>query len=77
MPAGPTLEPKTAGELTAAEKNIIKSRLEIAFWKAEEAPCFICSFHREKLLGDSNMQSCSVCNKRRSKKLEFYIITYR
>ena len=72
-----TLEPKTAGELTAAEKNIIKSRLEIAFWKAEEAPSFICSFHREKLLEDSNMQSCSVCHKRRSKKLEFYIITYR
>ena len=72
-----TLEPKTAGELTATEKNIIKSRLEIAFWKAEEAPSFICSFHRGKLLGDSNMQSCSVCHKRRSKKLEFYIITYR
>ena len=72
-----TLEPKTAGELTAAEKNIIKSRLKIAFWKAEEAPSFICSFHRAKLLADSSMQSCSVCHKRRSKKLEFYIITYR
>merc|ERR1712183_526287 len=72
-----TLEHKTAGELTAAEKNIIKSRLEIAFWKADEAPSFICSFHRGKLLGDSNMQSCSVCHKRRSKKVEVYIITYR
>ena len=72
-----TMEPKLAGELTAAEKYIIKSRLEIAFWKAEETASFICSFHRRKLLADSNLQNCSVCNKRRSKKLDYYMITYR
>ena len=72
-----TMEQRSAGELTAAEKYIIKSRLEIAFWKAEETASFICSFHRRKLLADSNLQNCSVCNKRRSKKLDYYMITYR
>ena len=72
-----TMEQRSAGELTAAEKYIIKSRLGIAFWKAEETASFICSFHREKMLEESNMQNCSVCNKRRSKKLDYYIITYR
>ena len=71
------MEQRSAGELTAAEKYIIKSRLGIAFWKAEETASFICSFHREKMLEESNMQNCSVCNKRRSKKLDYYIITYR
>jgi len=72
-----SLEQRSAGDLTAAEKNIIKSRLGIAFWKAEETASFICSFHRGKLLEDSNMQNCSICNKRRSRKLDYYIITYR
>merc|ERR1719210_3124693 len=44
-----TMEPKLAGELTAAEKYIIKSRLRIEFWKAEETPSFICSSHRALL----------------------------
>jgi len=72
-----TLEPKMAGELTAAEKYIIKSRLEIEFWKAEESASFICSAHRHKIVHNSNMQSCSVCGKKKSKKLDMYFITYR
>jgi len=71
------LEPKMAGELTAAEKYIIKSRLEIEFWKAEESASFICSSHRHKIVHNSNMQSCSVCSKKKSKKLDMYFITYR
>jgi len=71
------LEPKMAGELTAAEKYIIKSRLEIEFWKAEESASFICSAHRHKIVHNSNMQSCSVCGKKKSKKLDMYFITYR
>jgi len=71
------LEPKMAGELTAAEKYIIKSRLEIEFWKAEESASFICSSHRHKIVHNSNMQSCSVCGKKKSKKLDMYFITYR
>eukprot|EP00090_Calanus_glacialis_P003095 TRINITY_DN1223_c0_g1_i1.p1 TRINITY_DN1223_c0_g1~~TRINITY_DN1223_c0_g1_i1.p1 ORF type:complete len:842 (+),score=128.13 TRINITY_DN1223_c0_g1_i1:33-2528(+) len=71
------LEPKMAGELTAAEKYIIKSRLEIEFWKAEESASFICSSHRHKIVHNSNMQSCSVCCKKKSKKLDMYFITYR
>jgi len=72
-----TMEPKMAGELTAAEKYIIKSRLEIEFWKAEESASFICSSHRHKIVHNSNMQSCSVCGKKKSKKLDMYFITYR
>jgi len=74
-----TLEPKKAGdgELTATEKYIIKSRLEIEFWKAEEKPSFICSSHRNKIIHNFNMQSCSVCGKKKSKKLDMYFITYR
>ena len=45
-----TMEPKLAGELTAAEKYIIKSRLRIEFWKAEETPTFICSAHRRTIV---------------------------
>jgi len=71
------MEPKMAGELTAAEKYIIKSRLEIEFWKAEESASFICSSHRHKIVHNSNMQSCSVCSKKKSKKLDMYFITYR
>merc|ERR1719348_421496 len=62
------LEPKMAGELTAAEKYIIKSRLKIEFWKAEESASFICSAHRHKIVHNSNMQSCSVCGKKKIKK---------
>ena len=72
-----TLEPRTAGELTAAEKYIIKSRLEMPFWRAEETASVICSAHRAKIVGDTNSQSCSVCGKKRSKKLDMFIITYR
>ena len=72
-----TLEPRTAGELTSAEKYIIKSRLEMAFWRAEETASVICSAHRAKIVNDTNTQSCSVCGKKRSKKLDMFIITYR
>jgi len=74
-----TMDPKSAGELTAAEKYIIKSRLEIEFWKAEETASFICSAHRRNIVRSSNMHSCSVCGnvKRKSKKIEMYFITYR
>ena len=72
-----TMEPKLAGELTAAEKYIIKSRLEMAFWKAEEGASVICSAHRAKIVQATNLQACSVCGKKRSKKVDMYIITYR
>jgi len=72
-----TMEPKLAGELTAAEKYIIKSRLRIEFWKAEETPSFICSSHRALLTGTNGLQVCSVCGKRKSKKFDMYFITYR
>jgi len=72
-----TMEPKLAGELTAAEKYIIKSRLRIEFWKAEETPSFICSSHRALLTGTTGLQVCSVCGKRKSKKFDMYFITYR
>lgn len=72
-----TLEPRTAGELTSAEKYIIKSRLEMAFWRAEETASVICSAHRAKIVNDTNTQGCSVCGKKRSKKLDMFIITYR
>jgi len=72
-----TMEPKLAGELTAAEKNIIKSRLRISFWKAEEAPSFICSAHRQAIVQGGGLQVCSVCAKRKSKKFDMYFITYR
>lgn len=72
-----TMEPRSAGELTSAEKYVIKSKLEMAFWKAEESASFICTSHRNKILQENNLQSCSVCGKKRSKKLDMYIITYR
>merc|ERR1712130_943437 len=72
-----TMEPKLAGELTAAEKYIIKSRLRIEFWKAEETPSFICSSHRALLTSTTGLQVCSVCGKRKSKKFDMYFITYR
>lgn len=72
-----TMEPKLAGELTAAEKYIIKSRLRIEFWKAEETPSFICSSHRAFLTSTTGLQVCSVCGKRKSKKFDMYFITYR
>ena len=72
-----SLEPRTAGDRTSAEKYIIKSRLEMAFWKAEETASFICSAHRAKIVKDTNSLSCSVCGKKRSKKLDMFIITYR
>jgi len=74
-----SMEPRVAGELTAAEKYIIKSRLKIEFWRAEEKPSFICTGHRQSIvhgLGHLN-QACSVCAKKRSKKLDMYYITYR
>ena len=72
-----TLQPRTAGELTSAEKYIIKSRLNIPFWKAEETASFICSAHRDKILKENSLQGCSVCGKKRSRKLDMFIITYR
>merc|ERR1719422_1767427 len=72
-----TMEPKLAGELTAAEKYIIKSRLRIPFWKAEETPSFICSAHRRAIVHGGALQVCSVCGKRKSKKFDMYFITYR
>jgi len=72
-----TMEPKIAGELTAAEKYIIKSRLRIEFWKAEETPSFICSAHRRSIVHSQGPQACSVCAKRKSKKFDMYFITYR
>jgi len=72
-----TMEPKLAGELTAAEKYIIKSRLRIEFWKAEETPRFICSSHRRSIVHDTGPQCCSVCAKRKSRKFDMYFITYR
>ena len=72
-----TMEPRTSGELISAEKYIIKSRLEMAFWKAEEGASVICSAHRAKIVQATNLQACSVCGKKRSKKLDMYIITYR
>jgi len=72
-----TMEPKLAGELTAAEKYIIKSRLRVEFWKAEETPSFICSAHRKAIVHGAGMQVCSVCGKRKSKKFDMYFITYR
>ena len=74
------MEPRSAsalGDLTSAEKYIIKSRLEMAFWKAEEGASVICSAHRAKIVQATNLQACSVCGKKRSKKLDMYIITYR
>jgi hypothetical protein len=58
-----TMEPKLAGELTAAEKYIIKSRLRIEFWKAEETPSFICSGHRRAIVqGGEPQVGPSVCS---------------
>ena len=34
------------GGLSAAEKYIIKSRLGLIYWRAEEKPAWICTQHR-------------------------------
>jgi len=72
-----TMEPSSAGDLTSMEKYIIKSRLEMAFWEARESASFICSSHRAKIIQESNLHCCSICGKKRSRKLDMYIITYR
>ncbi|XP_023327436.1 uncharacterized protein LOC111700673 isoform X2 [Eurytemora carolleeae] len=70
---------KTAGPLTTPEKNVIKSRLGLAYWKADESPTWICSYHRHEIVHLMDTKSCSQCERKRTNKGsgKMFVITYR
>jgi len=76
-----SMKPSSADRTSAAEKAIIKSRLGIEFWKADDSPSYICNSHRKEILENGSRQACSICGKRQSKKApsqqHMFIITYR
>jgi len=72
-----TFLPKAPGNLTAAEKYIIKSRLGVVYWRADELPSFICSKHRLDLVYNTDTTNCTVCDKKKVNTPGSGIITYR
>jgi len=73
---------KDDGE-SAMERAIIKSRLKIPFWSADETALFICGSHRSSVVHGADLGCCAMCSKRRSVKkarmmpMSMYTITYR
>jgi len=68
---------------SAMERAIIKSRLKIPFWSADETALFICGSHRSSVVHGADLGCCAMCSKRRSVKkvrmmpMSMFTITYR
>merc|ERR1711953_1363411 len=65
---------------SAMERAIIKSRLKIPFWSADETALFICGSHRTSIVQAMDLNCCALCNRRRTPKkarqMAMYTITY-
>jgi len=53
---------------SAMERAIIKSRLKIPFWSADETALFICGSHRSSVVHGADLGCCAMCSKRRTVK---------
>ncbi len=66
---------------SAMERAIIKSRLKIPFWKADEATTFVCGHHRHILVHGVDLAFCAMCSKKKTAKKPgrqgMHTITYR
>jgi len=73
-----TMKPRAPGAMTAAEKYVIKSRLGLPYWKAEEGTALICAHHRLDIIHNIDVSSCSLCGRKHRKgSSPMNVITYR
>ncbi|XP_059095301.1 uncharacterized protein LOC131890048 [Tigriopus californicus] len=63
-----TLKPSQNLGSAAMERAILRSRLKIPFFKADEHPTLICEKHRYDLVHNQPVNVCAHCSKKRSKK---------
>jgi len=68
---------------SAMERAIIKSRMKIPFWSADETALVICGAHRNSIVHGVDLNVCALCNKKRNGKkprlapIHMFTITYR